>query len=170
MLSRSVRLAGNRHSYGYIAGAGAQTGWLPAGNARDSSKVLPGGGADRGRRSKRKSAGHFRPYALPGKAWEPYADRSSMRRIFTCPTSWGQGGRPQPGRMPRDDGFAGTGNGRARTGAVCARVGLRPGTAGNGPRIRPVKNVRRRRFQAGDRVTGPEGEAGSRGGPEAARR
>ena len=31
-----------------------QDGWLPAGDARDSGMVLPGGGADRGRRSKRQ--------------------------------------------------------------------------------------------------------------------
>jgi hypothetical protein len=43
---------------------------LPTRDARDSGKVFPGGGADCRRRSKRESAGHFRLYALPGRARE----------------------------------------------------------------------------------------------------
>jgi hypothetical protein len=42
-----------------------------------------------------------------------------MRRIFTCPASWGEDGHSRAG-CPGDDGIAGTGNGRARTGAVHA--------------------------------------------------
>jgi hypothetical protein len=54
MLSRSVKPAGDRHSCRYVASADAQTNWLPADDARNNGKVLPGGGADRGRRSKRQ--------------------------------------------------------------------------------------------------------------------
>jgi hypothetical protein len=43
-------------------------------------------------------------------------------------------GWPQPGRMPGADGVSGAGNGRARTGAMWARDGLRPGGAGTGRR------------------------------------
>jgi hypothetical protein len=41
-------------------------------------------------------------------------------------------GRPQPDRMPGTGGIPGSGYGRARTGAVCARDGPRQGTVGNG--------------------------------------
>jgi len=67
-----------------------------------------------------ESAGHFRLYALPGKARELCGDRSSVRRILTCPASWGEHGHSRAG-CPGTTGFVGTGNGRARTGAVCAR-------------------------------------------------
>jgi hypothetical protein len=78
-----------------------------------------------------KSAGHFRLYALLGKAGELCGDRSSVRRISTRPASWGENGHSRAG-CPWDDGIADAGNGCARTGAVRARDGPRPGTAGRG--------------------------------------
>jgi hypothetical protein len=78
-----------------------------------------------------KSAGQFRLYALLGKARELCGDRSSVRRIFTCPASWGEGGHSRAG-CPGSTGIAGAGNGRVRTGAVCARDGPLPGTTSHG--------------------------------------
>jgi hypothetical protein len=59
-------------------------------------------------------------------------DGSSVRRMLTCPATWGEDGR-SGGRMPGPGGGIPGGRvRRARTGAVCARNGLRPGTAGSG--------------------------------------
>jgi hypothetical protein len=57
-------------------------------------------------------------------------DGGSMRAAdIAVPGKPGRG-RPQPGWMPGADGDSGAGNGRARTGAVCAQDGLR--SDGNG--------------------------------------
>jgi hypothetical protein len=115
-----------------------QTGWLPAGDARDSGRdfrvAVP---TVAGTRSG-KSAGHFRLHALPGKTWEPCGAAATHAPDIHVPGKPGRG-RPQPGRAPGDDGIAGTGNGRARTGAVCARDGRpRPGAMGKRPERRDL--------------------------------
>jgi hypothetical protein len=106
MLSRSVRPAGNRHSYrGYVAGTGAPGRPVTCQRCTGPTR-FPGGGSR----------------ALRGRQRAPEID---------VPGKLGRG-RPQPGRTPGDDGNGDTGNGRAHTGAVCARDGPRPGTAGHG--------------------------------------
>jgi hypothetical protein len=56
-----------------------------------------------------------------------------MRRIFTCPASWGRG-RPQPGRVPGDDGDADTGNTRPHGGCVRPARPTGPGAMGSAAR------------------------------------
>jgi hypothetical protein len=57
--------------------------------------------------------------------------RQRCARAIGVPGKLGRG-RPQPDRMPRAGGVSGTGYGRARTGAVCARDGPRPDAACSG--------------------------------------
>jgi hypothetical protein len=72
-----------------------------------------------------------RLYALPGEATGVRGGSSSVRRMLTCPASGGEDGRSRAG-CPDPAGIPGAGSGRARTGAVCARDGPRPGIAGSG--------------------------------------
>jgi hypothetical protein len=147
-LSRSVKPAGNRHSYGYIAGAGTPGRLVACRRCGTAARyfrvaVPTVAGARSG-----KSAGYFRLYALPVRLESPAWLRQHAPDI-NVPGKAGQG-RPQPDRVPGDDGIAGTGNGRARTGAVCARDGPRPGAMGRGPEHRdlhmpPGRDLRRRR-------------------------
>jgi hypothetical protein len=134
MLSRSVRPAGNRHSYrGYVAGTGAPGRPVTCQRCTGATR-FPGGGSR----------------ALRGRQRAPEID---------VPGKLGRG-QPQPGRTPGDDGNGDTGNGRAHTGAVCARDGPRPGTAGHGLPGRP----RRGAFAdtgSGQRRAVAEGSAGT---------
>jgi hypothetical protein len=118
MPSPTVRPAGKQHSHGgRIDGAG-DPGRLAAREARDSGHVLPGGGADRRRRSKRQVR------------WALSSARDSVRRSSSavtaaarggyCRQAWGKRGHSRAG-CPNHRGIPGTGYDRARTGAVCAR-------------------------------------------------
>jgi histidine kinase/DNA gyrase B/HSP90-like ATPase len=73
-------------------------------------------------------------------------------------------GRPQPGRMPGDDGIAGTGNGRARTEAVCARDGPGPGAMGKRPERRDlhVPPGRNAAHAVSKSLSGAQGTRGAR--------
>jgi hypothetical protein len=77
MPSRSVRPAGNRHSYGgYVAGADAPDGPFTCQGCGTGGKVFPGGGAGCRRRSKRQS---HRPGRLPGQELPPGRRRPPRR-------------------------------------------------------------------------------------------
>jgi len=124
-----------------------QTGRLPARDARDSGNVLPGGGAGCRRRSKRLIRWALPSVLASGEAKGLRGDGGSVRWMLTGPASWGEDGRSRAG-CPDPAGIPGTGYGRARTGAVCARDGARPGTAGSGlPGPMLARSVRGHRFQ-----------------------
>ena len=133
MPSHSVRPAGNRHPYGgYVAGADAPD---RPGDARDSGKVLPGGGADCRRRSKRQVR------------WGILGDGGSVRRILTCPAGWGEDGHSRAG-CPGTTGCRH--RERSRPHGGCVRLG-RP-TAGHrwqqATGVTLVRSVRGHRFRA----------------------
>jgi hypothetical protein len=92
-----------------------------------------------------KSAGYFRLYALPGKAWELCGTAGSMRRIFTCPAGWGEGGHSRAGcpgwANPRHPGR------RAATAGAGARDGRGPASA----TARNVSAIRRPRTSTSGR-------------------
>jgi hypothetical protein len=119
MLSRSVKPTGDRHSHGYVAGADAPDRLVArqgcAGQRQRYFRVAVRTvvGAQSG-----KSAGHFRLYMLSGKAGNSAGPQQHGPDIHV-PGKLGRG-RPQPGRMPRDDGIAGTGRHRHRLGRVIA--------------------------------------------------
>lgn len=96
----------------------------PPGMREAAARCSPGGGAGGCLRPKRqvRSAGHFRLYALQGEAAGLRGADGSMPPDIGVPGKPGRG-RPQPGRMPGVGEIPGTGNGRARTGAVCAQDG-----------------------------------------------
>jgi hypothetical protein len=107
---------------GYVAGADAPGTLVTCRDARDSGKVLPGRGADCDSALEAASPlGTSVCTSLRSRVGAP-REGSSVRRISTCPAKLGRG-RPQPGRMPGDDGIAGTGT------VAPARGPCAPGTA-----------------------------------------
>jgi len=104
MPSHSVRPAGKRHSHDeYVGGADAQTGRLPATDARDSGKALPGGHADCGGARSGKSAGHFPSVRASVRCSGTARHSGSTRRKLARPASRGERGHSRDGRPGRHD-------------------------------------------------------------------
>jgi hypothetical protein len=88
-----------------------------------AERYFPGGGADRGRRSKRQVRWALPLYALAGRAWEPAGAAAACAGYSRARQAGARAATAGPGARGRR--IAGTGNGRARTRAVCARDGRR---------------------------------------------
>ena len=122
MPSRSVRPAGNRHSYGGYAG-GADAPGTPVACQGCEGRWRGASGRRRPQASPFKAANPLGTSvwnALQGEAQALRREGGSVRRIWRARQAGARAATAGP--EPGADGDSGGGYGRARTGAVCART------------------------------------------------
>jgi len=130
MMSRTVRSAGNRHLNGDtpLMPQARPAGYLP-GIEGTAARRSPRGGADGRLRLERRVRWALRPARASGRGCG--APRRRRRHAGGCRRARQAAARAATaGPDTGADGIAGTGNGRARTGAVRAGDGQRPGYGG----------------------------------------
>jgi len=127
MPSRSVRPAGKRHSHGgYVAGADAPNRPDACQGCTGQWQCASGSWCRLPRRSKRLIRWALSSVRASGEATGVRRDGGSVRRMLTCPASWGEDGHSRAG-CPDPAGFLTPGTVAPRRGCV------RPGwpTAGH---------------------------------------